>query len=74
MMLPVGQTLQPQPVDVLLLGGALRAMGDPDSESMLIYATGVPVGLGVDLPRTPKVFPPKQQWSLKQQPEWGGAS
>ena len=57
MELPAGQTLQQQPVDVLLLGGALRAMNDPDSESMLLYATRVPVGLGVEMPRTPLVFP-----------------
>ena len=66
--------LQQQPVDVLLLGGALRAMGGPDSESMLLYATGVLVGLGVEMPRTPRVSPPKQKWSLKEQPEWGGPS
>ena len=69
MVLPAGRTLQDQPVDVLLLGGALRVLGDPDSEAMLIYATGVPVGLGVEMPRTPRVFPPTRKWSLKQQPE-----
>ena len=26
------------------------------------------------MPRTPRVFPPKRKWSLKQQPEWGGQS
>ena len=38
-----------RPVDVLWLGGALKAMGDPVADAMLRYAPGVPVGLGVDV-------------------------
>ena len=30
--------------------------------------------MGVDLPRTPEVFPPKLRWSLPEQVDWGGAS
>ena len=57
MTLADGQSLQSQPVDVLLLGGALRAMSDPDAESMLLYATGVPVGLGSISPGLQGCFP-----------------
>ena len=64
----------PQPIDVLLLGSLLRAVGDPDAEIMALYATGVPLGLGVDLPRTPAVFPPKERWRLGEQASWGGCS
>ena len=54
---PSDRELQPQPVDVLLLGSALKGFGDPDWAVMAEYAVGVPLGLGVDLPRTPDVFP-----------------
>ena len=40
---------------------------------MKVYATGVPIGVGVDMPRTPAVFPPKLKYSLKEQKEWGGS-
>ena len=30
--------------------------------------------MGIEMPRTPKVFPPEQKWSFKAQPEWGGPS
>ena len=62
---------QPQPIDVLLLGAVLRAIGDPDAEIMALYAVGVPLGLNVELPRTPAVFPPKLRYSLAEQLEWG---
>ena len=52
-----GEEHQEQPVDVLLLGSVLRALGDPDWEVMKLYAKGVPIGLGVDMPRTPAVYP-----------------
>ena len=32
------------------------------------------MGLTVEMPRTPAVFPPKNHWSLKEQMVWGGAS
>ena len=38
--------LQPQPIDVLLLGRGLRADGGPDWKIMSRYAVGVPLGLG----------------------------
>ena len=67
-----GDELQDQPIDVLLLGSVLRALGDPDWQVFRLYATGVPLGMGVRMPRTPKVFPPKQKWSLPEQEAWGG--
>ena len=50
------EVLQVQPIDVLLLGSALKAMGDPDWKVMRTYAVGVPLGVGVELPRTPGGF------------------
>ena len=65
--------MQPQPVDVILLGRVFRAMGDPEWPAMGLFAAGVPLGLGVDLPRTPAVTPAKTKWSRREQVEWGGA-
>ena len=42
-------------------GAVLRALNDPDWGIMATYACGVPLGLGVDLPRTPAVFPEKRR-------------
>ena len=69
-----GEEVQKQPILVLLLGSVMKAMGDPDWKIMGKYAVGVPLGVGVDLPRTPEAFPPKLRWSLPEQVEWGGAS
>ena len=52
----------------------MRSVGDPDWQVCEQLVHGVPVGLGVDLPRTPEVFPPKVSWSLPEQPAWGGTS
>ena len=65
--------LQDQPIDVDLLHRLLALAGDPDAEIMNLYQVGVPIGVGVELPRTETVFPPKVKWSLKEQPEWGGS-
>ena len=67
------EVLQNQPVDVLLLGSVTKAVGDPDWAVMKTLAVGVPLGLGVELPRTPLVYPPQKiKWSLKEKTEWGG--
>ena len=73
MALGPGEVAQAQPMDMLLLGALLRGMGDPDAEILKEYAIGVPIGVGVDLPRTPEVFPAKTAWSLKGQKEFGGS-
>ena len=65
---------QPQPIDVHLLHGLLLMAGDPDAMIMPLFQVGVPIGVGMDLPRTDAVFPPKVRWSLKEQPDWGGDS
>ena len=65
---------QEQPVDIELLHRLLVLAGDPDADAMMLYRAGVPIGVGVDLPRTEAIFPPKVRWSLKEQPEWGGES
>ncbi|CAE8648411.1 unnamed protein product [Polarella glacialis] len=47
---------------ILVLG---QFLGDPDWESMLPYCTtGARLGVGVELPRTPAVWPPKKKWPL----------
>ena len=71
---PAGQPLRDQPIDVLLLGAILRGMSDLDRRITRTFAAGVPLGLGVDLPRTPDVFPSKRHWSPPEQPTWGGDS
>ena len=40
MKLEGAEEMQEQPIDVLLLGSALKAMGDPDWEVMRTYAVG----------------------------------
>ena len=72
--MPPGEVALPQPVDVLLLGSLLKSFGDPDFEVVTTYARGVPLGVGVDLPRTPAVFPPKLKWALKEQEAFGGSA
>ena len=63
--LPEGRPIQPQPVDTVLLGKVLRAFGGPDWEVFGLFSVGVHLGLGVDMPRTPAVFPAKTKWSIK---------
>ena len=72
--MPEGRPFQPQLVDTVLLGKVIRAFGDLGRAVLGLYTVGVPLGLGVDLPRTPEVFPAKTKWSLKEQPDWGGVS
>ena len=63
-----------QPVDIELLHRLLVLAEDPDAEAMQLYYVGVPIGVGVEMPRTKTVFPPKVRWSLKEQFDWGGDS
>ena len=58
---------QDQPIEVELLGAFLREIGDPDWQVMQDYRSGVRIGVGVDLPRTPKVFGEKTTWRLTEQ-------
>ena len=68
---PAGAVVQEQPIDVLLLGSVLKALGDPGHDIMVTCAIGVPLGLGVELPRTPSVFPPKTRCACRNR--WTGA-
>jgi hypothetical protein len=60
-----------QPIDVRGLGAFMQSCGDPDYSVLHEMDIGVPIGFGVDLPRTPAVFPPKERWSLPEQEDWG---
>ena len=65
---------QDQPIDLRLLSAFLSSCGDPDVAILRTYDVGVPIGLGVELPRTPLVFPEKHKWSIQEQETWGGDS
>ena len=55
-----------QPFLLFALGQTLRKMDDPDHRVIDLakhsYATGVPVGMGEKMPRTPSVFERKVKW------------
>jgi len=58
---------QPQPINMRLLAALLKAASDPDAEGIASFAGGVRLGVGVELPRTPAVYPRKSHWSLPSQ-------
>ena len=58
---------QMQPIQVSLLGSMLRAVGDPDWQALQEYESGVRIGVGVELPRTPAVWPAKVHWNIPGQ-------
>ncbi len=60
-------TAQAQPIDVGLLGSALQEAGDPDWQCMEDFEKGVRIGVGVRLPRTPRVFGRKVRWKFEAQ-------
>ena len=41
-----------------------KHLQDPDADSMAEFCEGVRIGVGVELKRTPAVWPPKQRWPL----------
>ena len=49
------------------IGAFMAECKDPDHGVMKTFAVGVPIGVGVRLPRTPPVFKPKRTWSLLEQ-------
>ena len=56
-----------QPFFLYAISRTLEAMGDPDWQVLAFqsgwnYADGVPVGLDMEMPRTPEVFPEKTHW------------
>ena len=60
-------TDEPSPVHFRLLSALLQACGDPDWKVFNTYATGVRVGVGVKMPRTPPVYAPERSWKLPLQ-------
>ena len=57
----------PQHLRVQLIGTMLRAFGDPDWEYFKMLERGVRIGVGVQLPRTPLIFPEKVRWRVPGQ-------
>ena len=69
-------------VEFRLVRALLQAAGDPDAEIFGTYPSGVRIGVGQKLPRTPAVFDRKTAWRLESQadpgvhlwgllPQWG---
>ena len=54
-----------------LIGGLLKMAGDPDWQFFPGLASGVNLGVGVPMPRTPKVFEEKVKWRLDEVDELG---
>ena len=50
-----------------LLQELLRRAQDPDAEVISRYIEGVPIGVGVKMPRTPAVFMRRTRWSIAEQ-------
>ncbi len=68
---------RPQPVRIRLLQAILHDGGDPDWQGIDHYGSGIRLGVGTRLPRTPAVFRRKRRWRLEGQddPEgWRTAS
>ena len=58
-----------QKIMVRLLQSVLEAAGDPDAPFCNTLATGVPVGVGVTMPRTPLVYEEKTKWAVPEMDE-----
>ena len=54
-------------IQVRLLQCIMRAAQDPDCAGIDKVVAGVPLGVGVRLPRTPAVYPKKKKWALEGQ-------
>ncbi len=69
----LGEASMPLPHDrpcairLRLLRSVLHAAGDPDAEAMLRYIEGVPIGVGIKMPRTPAVHERRRRWSIAEQ-------
>ncbi len=67
----------PQVIRVRLLESILKDSGDPDWRGMAQFATGIRLGVGRRMPRTPAVYARKRRWRIPEQadPEgWTGQS
>ncbi len=59
------------PIRVRLLQCLLRDASDPDHQGLDTIAAGVPIGVGVRMPRTPAVYGPRRKWAIKGQEDPG---
>ncbi len=55
------------PIRTRLLQCILRDAGDPDWQALDVVSTGVPIGVGMRLPRTLAVYGPRKKWALPGQ-------
>lgn len=62
----IGPPVQ-QNIQMRLIGSLMNFLGDPDWEILKEYAVGVRLGVGVQMPRTPEVFPEKTHWNVAGQ-------
>ena len=71
---PLLQVPEGQPFFLHLLAALAKAIGDPDdkilSRGRWNFAHGVPVGVGVRLPRTPAVYERKVKWRTLDETEF----
>ena len=61
---PAGKWKRGQTIDFGFLHQVGAFLQDPDYKAMAEVVNGVRVGVGVELPRTPAVWPPKSKWPL----------
>ncbi len=57
----------PQVIRVRLLQAILKDAADPDWRGMSRFATGVRLGVGIRMPRTPAVYAQKRRWRIPEQ-------
>jgi hypothetical protein len=53
-----------QPFFLAIIGSLLKLMKDPDHEVFKQFAVGVPLGVNVEMPRTPAIFEEQTKWRL----------
>ena len=53
-----------------LFQGLLKHLGDPEV-GLGDFTAGVPVGVGIKMPRLPAIFEPRRHWALAEQREPG---
>ena len=54
-------------INLRLLQATMTEADDPDPGVIDLIAAGVPIGVGVRMPRTPAIYARKRKWSLDQQ-------
>ena len=63
-----------QPFYLHMLSAIMRDLGDPDwrqlDQGSFAYSRGVPIGVGIKMPRTPAVFERKTKWRCLDQSDF----